>query len=115
MDAVVLPAPLLLYYAAHEGKGRVKTVGPEFNTAPAAIMVQLDSPLRRKINLALIALRENGTYQQIYDKWFGTPPLGRAKLKRCDCNSSLGRGPAVERVADDADASAAVFDTCAVA
>ena len=72
VDAVVLPAPVLLYYAAHEGKGRVKTVGPEFNTAPAAIMVQLDSPLRRKINLALIALRENGTYQQIYDKWFGT-------------------------------------------
>ena len=72
VDAVVLPAPILLYYAAHEGKGRVKTVGPEFNTAPAAIMVQLDSPLRRKINLALISLRENGTYQQIYDKWFGT-------------------------------------------
>ena len=80
VDAVVSAAPLLLYYAAHEGKGRVKTVGPEFNTAPAAIMVQLDSPLRRKINLALIALRENGTYQQIYDKWFGTP-LGSANLK----------------------------------
>ncbi len=73
VDAVVTAAPLLFYYAAHEGKGRVKTVGPEFNTAPAAIMVQLDSPLRRKINLALIALRENGTYQQIYDKWFGAP------------------------------------------
>ena len=73
VDAVVTAAPLLLYYAAHEGKGRVKTVGPEFNTAPAAIMVQLDSPLRRRINLALIALRENGTYQEIYDKWFGTP------------------------------------------
>ncbi len=73
VDGAVLPAPILLYYAAHEGKGRVKTVGPEFNTAPAAIMVQLDSPLRRKINLALISLRENGTYQQIYDKWFGTP------------------------------------------
>ena len=72
VEAVVMPAPLLLYYAAHEGKGQVKTVGPEFNTAPAAIMVQLDSPLRRKINLALIALRENGTYQRIYDKWFGT-------------------------------------------
>ena len=73
VDAVVTAAPLLLYYAAHEGEGRVKTVGPEFNTAPAAIMVQVDSPLRRKINLALIALRENGTYQQIYDKWFGSP------------------------------------------
>jgi polar amino acid transport system substrate-binding protein len=64
---------LLLYYESHEGKGLVKTVGPEYNTAPIAIMVQLDSPLRRKINLALIALRENGTYQQIYDKWFGAP------------------------------------------
>jgi polar amino acid transport system substrate-binding protein len=73
VDAVVSASPMLLYYAAHEGKGRVKTVGPEFNNAPAAIMVQLNSPLRRKINLALIALRENGTYQQIYDKWFGSP------------------------------------------
>ncbi len=73
VDAVVSVAPMLLYYAAHEGKGRVKTVGPEFNAAPAAIMVQLDSPLRRRINLALVALRENGTYQQIYDKWFGNP------------------------------------------
>lgn len=73
VDAVVTAAPLLLYYAAHEGKGWVKTVGPEFNTAPAAIMVQLDSPLRRKINLALIGLRENGIYQRIYDKWFGSP------------------------------------------
>jgi polar amino acid transport system substrate-binding protein len=40
---------------------------------PIAIMVQLDSPLRRKIDVALIKLRENGTYQQIYDKWFGGP------------------------------------------
>ncbi len=74
VDAVVSAAPIVLYYAAHDGKGRVKTVGPEFNTAPAAIMVQLDSPLRRKINLALVALRENGSYQQIYDKWFGAAP-----------------------------------------
>jgi len=74
VDAVVSAAPLLLYYAAHGGKGRVKTVGPEFNSAPVAVMVQLDSPLRRKINVALIALRENGTYQQIYDKWFGAAP-----------------------------------------
>ena len=73
VDAIVTAAPLLLYYAAHGGNGLVKTVGPEFNTAPIAIMVPLDSPLRRKINLALISLRENGTYQQIYDKWFGAP------------------------------------------
>ena len=73
VDAVVTTAPLLLYYAAHEARGRVKTVGSEFNIDPIAIMVQLDSPLRRKIALALFAPRENGTYQQIYDKWFGGP------------------------------------------
>ena len=70
---MVTQAPLLLYYAAHEGKGRVRVVGPQFESRPLAIMVQLDSPLRKKIDRALVALRENGTYQQIYDKWFGEP------------------------------------------
>jgi len=73
VDAVVSAAPILLYYAAHDGKNRVKLVGPEFDTAPAAIMFQVNSPMRRKVDLALIALRENGTYQQLYDKWFGSP------------------------------------------
>jgi polar amino acid transport system substrate-binding protein len=68
VDAVVSAAPVLLYYAAHEGKGWVKVVGPEFNTAPLAIMFQLDSPLR-KVDGALVTLRENGTYQQLFDKW----------------------------------------------
>jgi len=73
VDAVVFNAPALLYYAAHAGKGRVKIVGPEFNTAPIAITFQLDSPWRRKVDRALLGLRENGTYRQLYDKWFGTP------------------------------------------
>jgi polar amino acid transport system substrate-binding protein len=73
VDAVVSAAPLLLYYASHAGRGRVKMVGPEFNSAPVAIMFQVDSPLRRKVDRELIVLRENGTYQQFYDKWFGSP------------------------------------------
>jgi polar amino acid transport system substrate-binding protein len=73
VDAVVASGPVLLYYAAHEGKGRVKVVGLEFNSAPVAFMVQLDSPLRRKIDVAMAKLRENGTYPQLYEKWFGSP------------------------------------------
>jgi ABC-type amino acid transport substrate-binding protein len=61
------------YYAAHEGKGWVKLVGPEFDPVQIAIAMQLDNPLRKKVNRALVVLRENGTYQQIYDKWFGGP------------------------------------------
>ncbi len=73
VDAVVAPSPLLLYYEAHEGNGRVRLVGPVFNTRPVAIELQLGSPLRKKIDGALIAFREDGTYRQIYNKWFGTP------------------------------------------
>ena len=73
VDAVVSAAPLLLYFAAHEGKGRVKVVGPQFSTAPLAIMFQLNSPLRRKVDGALVALRENGRYQELLNKWFGKP------------------------------------------
>jgi polar amino acid transport system substrate-binding protein len=62
VDAVVSEAPLLRFYAVHEGNGRVKMVGPEFNTAPAAIMFQADSPLRRKVDLSFIALRESAIY-----------------------------------------------------
>jgi polar amino acid transport system substrate-binding protein len=71
VEAVVFSAPVLLYYTSHEGKGRARMVGAEFNTAPIAYAVQLNSPLRRKINFALLKLREDGTYQQIYTKWFG--------------------------------------------
>ncbi len=73
VDAVVFNAPVLLYYAAHAGKSRVKVVGPEFNSAPIAITFQLDSPWRKKVDRALLSLRENGTYRQLYDKWFGSP------------------------------------------
>ncbi len=72
VDAVMLSAPILHYYAAHEGKGQVQVVGPEINILPLAIMVQLDSPLRKKIDLALLKLREDGSYDRIYGKWFGS-------------------------------------------
>ena len=75
VDAVVAPGPVLLYYAANEGKGRVKVVGPEFNRSQVAILVHLDSPLRRKIDRALLVLRENGAYQHIFEKWFGVLSL----------------------------------------
>jgi polar amino acid transport system substrate-binding protein len=51
----------------------VKVVGPQFTTAPLAIMLQLDSSLHRKVDCALVTLRENGTYQKLYDNWFRSP------------------------------------------
>jgi polar amino acid transport system substrate-binding protein len=73
VEAVFFTSPVLLYYASHEGKGLVKLVGHEINVSPIAFGFQLDSPLRRKVNGALLTLRENGAYQEIYNKWFGSP------------------------------------------
>jgi polar amino acid transport system substrate-binding protein len=70
VDAIVFDAPVLLYYAANAGKGRVRMVGPLFQREDYGIVVAQNSALRKQINGALLELREDGTYQKIYDKWF---------------------------------------------
>jgi polar amino acid transport system substrate-binding protein len=72
VDAIVLATPPLRYYAAREGKGLVKLVGSEFSKGDAAFALPEGSPLRRVVNLALMSVREDGTYQQIYNKWFAS-------------------------------------------
>jgi polar amino acid transport system substrate-binding protein len=70
VDAVVFDAPILLYYAAHEGKGKVQVVGSIFRKESYAIALPTGSPYRKPINKALLLLQEKGIYQEIYDKWF---------------------------------------------
>ncbi len=69
-DAVVFDSPVLLYYAAHEGKGKVNLVGPVFRKESYGIIFPQNSPYRRHVDNALLTLKENGTYQRLYDKWF---------------------------------------------
>ena len=72
VDAVLLAAPPLRYYAAHDAVGRVKMVGPEFNRNDVGFLFQLGDPLRRRVSSMIVALHEDGTYQKIYEKWFGS-------------------------------------------
>ncbi len=71
VDAVLLGSASLNYYSTHEGRGRVKMVGPEFEKNDVGFVVQLDSPLRKRVSNQLLALHEDGTYRRIYSKWFG--------------------------------------------
>jgi polar amino acid transport system substrate-binding protein len=71
VDAVVLAAPALHYYEAHRGAGSARVVGAEFNKRDLGFMVPLDSPLHRKIDSALVALHDDGTYERLREKWFG--------------------------------------------
>ena len=72
VDALLFAAPVLRYYAAHEGKGLVKLVGPEFNKRDAGMVFPEESQLRRQVNSVLVAMREDGTYERLYEKWFGS-------------------------------------------
>jgi polar amino acid transport system substrate-binding protein len=70
-DAVVYDAPVLLYYASHEGKGKVQVVGNIFRKESYGILFPSNSPHRKPVNEALLKIRENGTYDRLYIKWFG--------------------------------------------
>lgn len=71
LDAVVQDAPILRYYATHEGKGKVILAGEMFKAEKYGILFPQASPLREKINQALIETFEDGTYRRIQEKYFG--------------------------------------------
>lgn len=71
LDAVVFDAPILAYYANNEGQEIAKIVGPVFLRENYGIILPQGSPLAEPINQSLLRLRENGTYETIYRKWFG--------------------------------------------
>ena len=71
VDAVVFDSPSILYYERHKGAGKVKTVGPLFDIQYYGFMFPAGSELREAVNRTLLELKENGTYELIYDKWFG--------------------------------------------
>ncbi|WP_170369162.1 transporter substrate-binding domain-containing protein [Ruegeria arenilitoris] len=72
LDAVVFDAPILSYFAAHEGRKIAAMTGGVFLRENYGMVFPTGSPLVEDVNQALLGLREDGTYDQIYRKWFGT-------------------------------------------
>ena len=70
VQAVVYDAPVLLYYAATRGKGTVTLAGSIFKEETYGIALPAGSPLRKPINEALLQLKQDGIYDEIYNKWF---------------------------------------------
>ncbi|MGO9830334.1 MAG: transporter substrate-binding domain-containing protein [Myxococcaceae bacterium] len=68
--AVVFAAPTLQYWVAKRGNGLLQVVGPVFEPERIGIAVADGSPLRKKINKALDELYEDGSYSEIYARWF---------------------------------------------
>lgn len=71
LDAVVHDAPIVAYFATTTGKGRYRTVGALLQSEKYGIALPQGSRLIEPINLALLRLRENGTYATLVKRWFG--------------------------------------------
>jgi polar amino acid transport system substrate-binding protein len=78
VEAVVYDSPVLLYRAAHDGKGKERVVGPVFKKEAYGIAFPTGSPLRKPVNLALLSIKEDGTYDALTSKWFGDDNSGGA-------------------------------------
>jgi polar amino acid transport system substrate-binding protein len=71
-DAVVFDGPTLRYYMKNRPSDEIIFAGGRIDEQSYGIAFPNNSPLRERVNLAILQLRENGRYQQIYEKWFGT-------------------------------------------
>ena len=68
--AVVFDAPVLQHYASHAGQGATQVVGPVFRDEDYGIAFPQGSPWRKRVDGALLSMREDGTYQKLHEKWF---------------------------------------------
>lgn len=73
VQAVVFDAPVLLYHAISHPDDPFVIVGQIFGKEEYGIALPENSPHRERINRAILGLLEDGTYQQIYNRWFGAP------------------------------------------
>jgi ABC-type amino acid transport substrate-binding protein len=72
VQALVFDAPTLQYWSTRRGNGRLRVVGPIFAPEKYGIAVADGSPLRKQINGALLQMYEDGSYEEIHNKWFAS-------------------------------------------
>lgn len=74
VDAVFYDAPNVGYFAKTRGEGRVKTVGPLYEGQQYGLALVEGSDWVEPVNEALASMKADGTYDDIYEKWFGEAP-----------------------------------------
>lgn len=72
VDAVVNDKPVNAYYLKLSGDTDVRILNDTLTSEEYGIaMAKDDTALQKKVNDALDALKKNGEYDKIYEKWFG--------------------------------------------
>jgi polar amino acid transport system substrate-binding protein len=71
VQAIVFEAPTLQYWIATEGANALELVGPVFLPEKYGIAVAIGSPLRKRINEALLEMQADGSFASLRTRWFG--------------------------------------------
>lgn len=71
LDAVVFDGPILAFYSQNRGAGVGRLIPRMFRPEDYGVALPSGSPLIEPINRSLLLLREDGTYDQIRQKYFG--------------------------------------------
>ncbi len=71
VEALVFDKPTLDYLAQHEGEGRV-VVTDTFTTERYGVVLPPDSPLKEPVNRAILTIMQDGRYDLLMEKYFGT-------------------------------------------
>ncbi|MFN2330364.1 MAG: transporter substrate-binding domain-containing protein [Halomonas sp.] len=74
VDAAFYDAPNVAYFSQTRGEGRTKVVGPLYSGQQYGIVFHKGSQWVEPVNEALAEMHEDGTYAEIYEKWFGEAP-----------------------------------------
>jgi polar amino acid transport system substrate-binding protein len=69
--AAVYDAPVMLYYLNQDGTKFFRMAGAPFRHEGYGILLPPNSPYRKRVDQALLELRESCAYQRLYQKWFG--------------------------------------------
>ncbi|MDX1465966.1 MAG: transporter substrate-binding domain-containing protein [Halomonas sp.] len=72
VDAVFYDAPNVGYFSKTKGEGRVKVVGDLYEGQQYGIVFVQGSEWVEPVNEALAEMKEDGTYDEIHAKWFGS-------------------------------------------
>lgn len=74
LDAVVIDQPVAMYYLKQGAGKDLKIVGTQKDGSGMVFAFKKDNKqLQEGVNKALKELKANGTYDKIYEKWFGKP------------------------------------------
>lgn len=74
IDAVLYDMPNVKYFIQQQGEGELKTTGDVLQGQSYGIAFPEDSELVDDVNQALKTLKDNGTYDDLYEEYFGERP-----------------------------------------